>query len=198
MDFSLIDRQDFRIRTITRDGTAEEVALIDYEVQLIFDGIRLTYRLIVPELGQWWNWDGKTESQHDVQWGKNPYHAEATIENVAAAYDVSGYRVTGKASSLRANGTSLALSQQDRAPRQQASTQSPSTQLLKQRLTTADSPNSVVSTSHTFSQTRTPNTRRRGRPCWNCLRSKQKLVCEVSLKERRCTRCVKLHLACRP
>ncbi|CAF9936148.1 MAG: hypothetical protein HETSPECPRED_010032 [Heterodermia speciosa] len=87
MDFSLIDRQDFRIRTITRDGTAEEVALIDYEVQLIFDGIRLTYRLIVPELGQWWNWDGKTESQHDVQWGKNPYHAEATIENVAAAYD---------------------------------------------------------------------------------------------------------------
>ena len=93
MDFSLIDRQDFRIRTITRNGIAEEVALIDYEVQLVFDGIRLTYRLIVPELGQWWNWDGKTESQHDGNWGRHPHQAEATMENIAAAYDVSGYRV---------------------------------------------------------------------------------------------------------
>ena len=117
MDFSLLDRSNFP--TWSREESAEIFAEIKYEVQLIFDGIRLTYRLIVPELGQWWNWDGNEELQHDRHWGKTPYKAEVTMENIAAAYDVSGYRVRSDAdelaSSLRADTTSVTLGEHDRA-----------------------------------------------------------------------------------
>ena len=204
MDLSLIDRQDFR--TFTHDKTAEQFALIDYEVQLVFDGIRLTYRLIVPELGQWWNWDGEIGSQHDRHFGMHPYHAEATMENIAAAYDVSGYR-TGKAhrgqpsSTLKANTTSVTSVHRDRvqvSPGQQAISQSPSAQLLSQRVTLADSPNSANSANRASGQLKTPKARPRQRPCGHCIRSKQALVCEISPKETSCTRCVRLNLTCKP
>ena len=193
---------------MTRDKTAEVFALIDYEAQLVFEDIRLTYRLIVPELGQWWNWDGKTESMHDRHWGMRPYQAEATMENIAAAFDVSGYRVgTDKAhadkpsSSLNANGTSVTSGQHDRAqisPGQQESSQSPSAQLLSQRPMPVDSPNSIISTNRTSGRVRTPKARPRQRPCGHCLRSKRGLICDVTPKEMRCTRCVRLHLTCKP
>ena len=138
MDFSQIDRSEFR--TTIHSKSDEVSARIDYEVQLIFDGIRLTYRLIVPELGQWWDWDEETEPQHDGHWGKHPYQAEATMENIAAAYDVSGYRVKpGKihadkpSQARRANKTSVTSNQHDRALRsagQQIILQSPSSQLV--------------------------------------------------------------------
>ena len=177
--------------------SVEVSAKIDYEVQLIFDGIRLTYRLIVPEFGQWWNWDGRLESQHDRHWGMHPYQAEATMENIAAAFDVSGYRVrTGKAhgekptSILRASTTSVTTAQHARAqisPGQQASSQSPSAQLLSQRPMTMDF----------LGPMGTRRARPRQRPCGSCLRSKQKLPCEIPPQERRCTRCVRLHLVCK-
>ena len=192
---------------MTRDKSAEVFVLIDYEVQLVFDGIRLTYRLIVPELGQWWNWDGKTESMHDRHWGMQAYQAEATMESIAAAFDVSGYRVgTGEAhadktsSSLNANGTSVTSGQHDRAqisPDRQASSQSPSAQLLSQKLMSIDPPNSTISTNRVSGRGRNPKARPRQRPCGHCLRSKGGLMCDFRPKEMRCTRCVRLHLKCK-
>lgn len=188
MDFSPIDRSDFR--SLKPPKSDELFAKIDYEVQLIFDGIRLTYRLIVPEGGRWWNWDGELESQHDRNWGQHPYQAEATMENISAAFDVSGYRVRrGEAhadkpsSSLKANTASMTSAQHDRAQiarGQQTGSHSPSAQLLSQRPMT------------------TRKARPRQRPCGHCLRSRQKLMCEVLPKETRCTRCVRLHLRCKP
>ena len=201
MDFSPIDRSNFR--TLRREESAELFVKIDYEVQLIFDGIRLTYRLIVPELGQFRNWDDRPESQHDRHWGKHYYQAEATMENIAAAYDVSGYR-TGKAhadkpsSSFRGNTTSATSGEHDRtgiSPRQQGASQS---RPLSQGPMTTDSSNSIVSTSRNFGPMRTSGGRPRQRPCRPCLRSKQKLPCVVSPQEKRCIRCVRLHLTCKP
>ena len=190
---------------MTRDETAEVFALIDYEVQLVFEGIRLTYRLIVPELGQWWDWDGEEKSQNDQHWGKRPYHREATMENIAAAFDVSGYR-TGKAhadkpsSGLRANRTSVTSGQHDGAqisPDQQASSQSPSAHLLSHKLMPIDPPNSTISTDRVSGRGRNPKARPRQRPCGQCLRSKRGLMCDVTPNEKRCTRCVRLHLKCK-
>ena len=66
-----------------------------YEVQLIFNGVLLAYRLIVPELGQWHNWDDKAElldpaKMNDRHWGNHFYQSKPTMTNVAAAFDVSG------------------------------------------------------------------------------------------------------------
>ena len=192
MDFSQIDRSDFR--TIRRNKTVEISARIDYEVQLIFDGIRLTYRLIVPELGQWWNWDGRTESQHDGHWGKHPYQTEATMQNIAAAYDVSGYRIRpGKthadepSSSTRANKMRVTSGQRER------------TQISAgQRRMPDHSPTSIIPTNRTSDRRKTPKARPRQKPCGHCCRSNQALRCDVSHRETRCTRCVRLRLTCKP
>ncbi|KAG7007535.1 hypothetical protein G7Y79_00009g026440 [Physcia stellaris] len=107
LDFSKIDRRNFRRHTTTHDNLREEFVKLDYEVQLIFDGVRLTYRLIVPELGRWWNWDGGEQSMSDDDWGANPHQVEIIMENVTAAFDVSGYRIrTEPARSERLPSTS--------------------------------------------------------------------------------------------
>lgn len=62
----------------------------------MFDGLSLTYKLIVPEFGKWRKWNGEPESQCDEHWGLRPHHVEATIRNSASAFDVSSYRVRMK------------------------------------------------------------------------------------------------------
>ncbi|KAG7006032.1 hypothetical protein G7Y79_00016g040170 [Physcia stellaris] len=63
---------------------ARKYVKLEYEVQMIFDGVRFTYRLIVPPYGKFMG--------HNGQNAGGLCH-EKYIDNVAGAFDVSGYRV---------------------------------------------------------------------------------------------------------
>ena len=89
--FSHIDLKHLEILTVS--GTGRKYVRLVYELQIAFDGLRLTYSLIVPKNGRWRNWQEETEAMTDEQWGPNPYQAKCTLENLPAAFDVSGYRV---------------------------------------------------------------------------------------------------------
>ena len=91
LDFSNINREKFKQRFYKRKWFAK----LKYEVQIVLNGVLLAYRLIVPELGRWWNYDEKLDlldptKMCDRHWGYNYHEAKATMTNVAAAFDVSG------------------------------------------------------------------------------------------------------------
>ena len=93
-------RLEFDIGEVNRRGFPKiqaykdrsKCARTDYEVQLIFVGVLLTYKLIIPDLGRWWDFHEGDEYQ-DRHWGRNPTIIEAKVKNAAGAFDVSGYRV---------------------------------------------------------------------------------------------------------
>lgn len=91
LNFSGISRDRFKHKLYR----GKMFAKLKYEVQLIFNEVRLAYRLIVPEFGRWWNWVDKLElldpaRMSDRHWDNNFHEAEAIMTNVAAAFDVSG------------------------------------------------------------------------------------------------------------
>ena len=96
LDFSDINRDGFK--HVLYKG--KMYAKLKYEVQLIVNGVLMAPRLIVPELGRWWNHDEKWElfdpaTMSDRHWGYNYHEAKATLINAAAAFDVSGKCFSG-------------------------------------------------------------------------------------------------------
>ena len=67
---------------------------MEYEVQAKFNGLQLSYELIVKTLGKWWGFNNTAgEEPLDAHWGPDPIRIRGEITNAAAAFDVSGYRV---------------------------------------------------------------------------------------------------------
>ena len=203
LDFSKIDRRKFRRHTTTHDNLREDFVKLDYEVQLIFDGVRLTYRLIVPELGCWRNWDGGEQSMSDDDWGANPYKVEIIMENVTAAFDVSGYRIrTEPPQSERLPSTFTVSMRSNFATVRDAKLsgsqhgESSSTSILSDTSSEYRTVNSRESIDHSANVSRQPRSANgavRRRPCRSCRHAKVDTVCEDSTSGNRCTRCVRLH-----
>lgn len=90
LDFSDVDLQHFP--KFKKPNTGEEFVKVDYEVQLRFDGLRMTFKLLVPRSGKFHGWV-ETGPQLDEHLGENPYEVATYIESAATAFDVSGYRI---------------------------------------------------------------------------------------------------------
>ena len=164
---------------------------------MIFDGVRFTYRLIVPPYG-------KFVGQNDQSAGCLCH--EKYIDNVTGAFDVSGYRVRsihqatdhfgGEDDRTAADSDQYNLDQQFSRPHNDINPSIPGP--LSERVTTnkrrrITSPD--LSARHTGSSV---NQASQQRPGLHCRGSKHKPACEKLPMEKRCTRCLQQKLKCLP
>ena len=220
LDFRLhrIDLSDFDHWTDPKTG--EVLVRTWYEVQLIFDGPRLTYRLIIPQRGRWNGWQGEPQLKLDDHWGTSFHIREATRTNLAAAFDVSGYGA--KASRPRPSPQPSRTSTEAQRRSTTASSISRSlghsgrASLLENlrkdvafsssRRTSTDSwpinPNSqLVSTNRYSNQPEKPerNPPQQQVKCRRCGQSKTREPCDrvPGANGKNCSRCSRLHIRCR-
>lgn len=185
---------------------------MEYEVQLKFDGLHFSHELIVPTLGKWWGFNNTAgEECLDAHWGPNPTKIRGETKNVAAAFDVSGYRVvehSNRQEDLEAQSTSPVESTTPSGQHNDAHTidgrgltrrisEGYSSDGLGSSKGTSDRPNSRFVKSNRLKGLRNARSRGRSvrsRACVRCLKDKKS--CKGELKGKACRRCAKMRHDC--
>ena len=177
---------------------------MEYELHLAFEGLQATYFLIIPTHGVWW------DEKKGSKWGPSPKVEKCTIKNVAAAFDISGYRPCDAFTRNRRGGSAsvsrdgLPLSTVDASQSAEAPTMDPRS-LNQDSAAAWDLPSSSPSVS---SSPQDPGTlldsqlsilprkaiRARTTACLRCRKDKQ--GCKDKQPGRVCRRCVRLGHDC--
>ncbi len=153
--------------------------------------MQLSYELIIPTNGRWWNCD-PSSGFSDEHWGPQPYRETNVVHSIAAAFDVSGYRVrsgpqrantvatTSKGKKTTAKATARRIGKTGPLP--SGSTGSPRTLKIQRSATAGASSSLEIGQSHEGTSLEP-----RRRACQRCRYDRK--TCKGEAAGRACRRC---------